>query len=154
MNNLFMSFTSSNMKRSCSILKKKREKINKNKQFVSKILNIWFCLHKNKTLFLIFEGSNKKRKKTCSARSTFGFPFSNKNRTICSYPFSAATKRGVVPSFWQKKIENEKKNEKMKIKKKSTLQRKSKKPYLEDQHLLFLFPIKFEQFVHVLLQQQ
>ena len=40
---------------------------------------------------------------TLSGKSTFAFPFSNKNWTICSYPYWAATKRGVIPSFTFKK---------------------------------------------------
>ena len=47
----------------------------------------------------------KRNKITSSGRSTFGSPFSNKISTICSYPFSAATQRGVLSSFWFKKIE-------------------------------------------------
>ena len=42
-----------------------------------------------------------------------------------------------------------KRKEKKKKKKQST-----KEPDLQDQHLLLLFPIKFEQFVHVLQKQQ
>ena len=37
---------------------------------------------------------------------------------------------------------------------KENMKKNKKKPILEDQHLVFLFPIKFEQFVHVLLEQQ
>ena len=40
---------------------------------------------------------------TFIARSTFGFPFSNKSWTICSFPCSAAIKREVTPSFTLKK---------------------------------------------------
>ena len=59
----------------------------------------------------------KKKKKqyqqnnTSFARSTFGFPFSNKSWTICSYPLKAAIKRGVAP-FFTLKIEKWVKKEK------------------------------------------
>ena len=45
------------------------------------------------------EKENNQQIKTWSARSTFGFPSFNKISTICSYPFSATTKRGVLPFF-------------------------------------------------------
>ena len=41
-----------------------------------------------------------------------------------------------------------KKDSKKKEKEKETIN--TKEPHLQDQHLVFLFPIKFEQFVHVL----
>ena len=42
---------------------------------------------------------------TSVARSTFGFPFSNKIWTICLCPFWATIKRGILPYFTLKKIE-------------------------------------------------
>ena len=57
------------------------------------------------------ENEKRKRKKkkknqqkiTWVARSTFGFPFSNKIWTICSCPSSTAIERGVLPAFTLKK---------------------------------------------------
>ena len=65
--------------------------------------------------------------RTLSARSTFGFPFSNKSWTICSYPSSAAIKRGVLPSFTLKKIEKWETEKKTNRKKQWT-----KEPHLQD----------------------
>ena len=84
-------------------------------------------------------------KRTLVARSTFGFPFSNKSWTICSCPFWAATQRGVVPSFTLKK--NRKMRKWKRKRKRNNINKRTLQ--LQDQHLVFLFPIKVEQFVHV-----
>ena len=51
--------------------------------------------------------THNQQNNTLFARSTFGFPFSNKSSTICLYPLKAAKKRGVLPCFTliKKKIE-------------------------------------------------
>ena len=41
-----------------------------------------------------------------------------------------------------------------KLKKKKKRNTQTKEPDLQDQHLVLLFPIKFEQFVHVHFQQK
>ena len=65
-------------------------------------------------------------------------------------PFKSSKKKRSYSSLYIKKIEKwENKKKKKKKKKQST-----KEPHLEDQHLVFLFPIKFEQSVHVHIQQQ
>ena len=41
-----------------------------------------------------------------------------------------------------------------KLQKVKNTKEKKKEPHLQDQHLLLLFPIKFEQFVHIHFEQQ
>ena len=52
---------------------------------------------------------NLKKYVTLVAKSTFGFPFSNKSWTICSCPCWTAIKRGVTPPFREKKKMRKKK---------------------------------------------